>query len=91
MTESGTPTEPAARLDTAGREGTAGARDLRSLLKEVPVGIKALDAAASAILTFLVSHLYVPDQLQYLAKSSFGLAALAILAGWVWYSPLAGR
>ena len=66
-------------------------RNFLSVLKEVPIALKGLSAATSAVLALLVSHLYVPDQLRYLPKSSFGLAALAVLASWVWYHPLRQR
>lgn len=91
MTNASTPAEPATRAgdgEPAGARkpgGGPGSRNLLSFLKDIPAGVKALDAAGSAVLALLTSRLYVPDQFQYLPKSSFGLAALAVLASWVWY------
>lgn len=74
----------------SGDRGGPGRRDLLTALKDVP-NAKVLDAATSAVLALLVSHLFVPDQLRYLPTTSFGLAALAMLASWVWSEPLKER
>ena len=76
---------------TTSTPGANARPDLLAFLRDIPNLIKVLDVAVSAILALLVSRLLMPEQLEFLRTSAYGLAVLGVLASWVWHRSLRKR